>query len=575
MVKLYSSRVTVVEFSLLSINWRPLNVMLNAPLCLCMLHCDLQIPSSPSVPVSLNALYMLRVLTRTLRHIAVFSPLLDSRSISQDPAELKRTLEPQGLSELPKLLSGNLKLNVPVYTIYGASEDLTVLEKFKTGEYNVPNLHIISEDQTFALETPSGHTVRLMGLGGSLVLHRFFDNGDGTSTIAGTHGLMWTTAIQIGQLIQTVRKNFDPAEIRIFVSHSCPSKEGLLAQLAHSLRADFTISSGLHFIYGSSFNEFTTEPTFEHYCAKLAAARAQFMDIWDSVKAQITMLVENDPKQKMLLNLVLDIFEKMPSSSTSQPGGSNRNANNPNMDYLLSAYRNTWNFNLCDAQFGSLVLNVVDGRVAVEAKSEGFNFQYRKPKDSRKKFEKSAPARPLSHRSTPSAPSASAPNVTSAGTIASSAIASASAPNVSVASANAATPDSTEKNGESKADGEPEEEEIGDETTDGSDTTPSKPGLWIASISDEETLRSYFHEDDRALITGISLREAYNHPEKKFALVYFSTNEQAQQAMDRIDRERVGRVSIIGVRPPRGRGGFRGRGGGRGGRGGRGSIRRM
>jgi hypothetical protein len=530
---------------------------------------------------------------------------LDSKAIPQDAAELKRTLEPQRLSELPKFLSGNLKLNVPVYTIYGASEDLTVLEKFKSGEYSVPNLHIISEDQTFAIETPSGHTIRLMGLGGSLVLHRFFDNGDGASTIAGTHGLMWTTAIQVGQLIQTVRKSFDPAEIRIFVSHSCPSKEGLLAQLAHSLRADFTVSSGLHFIYGSSFNEFTTEPTFDHYCAKLASARAQFMDIWDSVKNQITVLVENDPKQKMLLNLVLDIFEKMPTAPIGSSGSSGNanngtasNTSNPNLDYLLSAYRNTWNFNLCDVQFGSLVLNIVDGRVAVESKSEGFNFQYRKPKDGRKRYEKPS-SKPLSHRSHTSTPDRQErgersdrersdrdkrePRAFSEKTGSGTQTASESVGDGKAEQSTSAEQSTTATlPGDATSENEPEhpedgeigdEEDIGEENADGDDTSSASPGLWIANGSDEETLRSYFNADDQVLITGISVKEAYNHPDKKFALVYFSTSEQAQQAMDRLDREKAGRVSIIGVRPSRGRGGFRGRGGGRGR--GRGGLRRM
>ena len=113
---------------------------------------------------------------------------------------------------------------MPVYTIYGAAEDLTVIEKFRAGEYKVPNLHIIDETTTHLISTPSGQNIRLFGLGGSLVLHRLFDNGDGVSTIAGSPGVMWTTVLQMGQLIRTARKNFDPTESSFCVSSAARTR---------------------------------------------------------------------------------------------------------------------------------------------------------------------------------------------------------------------------------------------------------------------------------------------------------------------------------------------------------------
>lgn len=482
-----------------------------------------------------------RISSRTLRHIASFSPLVDPSALPADNADLKRTLGATGLSELPSFLSGKSKLNVPVYTIYGASEDLAVVEKFRNGTYSVPNLHIVDETTTHGIDTGSGVNVRVMGLGGNLLLHRFFDNGDGASTIAGTYGLMWTTALQMGQLIQTVHKNFSPQEVRLFVCHPCPSREGLLAQLALSLRADFTVSSGLHFIYGSSFNEFTTGPTFDYFRGKLAAARAAFMDVWDTVRDQVMPLVEGEPKQKQLLQNCLEVIERMPTSST---GGGSSSAN----EYLLTAFRSMWNFNLCDSQYGTTLLNIVDGKFSVESKSEGFDFSFRKKSSVASSATASSTASPRPDEATPKS-------------------ATEELVNVNGGESSTATTTTTTK-------------------PQGPPPPPrDAPGVWVANGHvPEAELREFFAEEDREKITRVVIKEAYQHPEKKFALVYFSSAEEATKAIERVDNDKAGRVSLIspphyhshrgGSRGGTGRGGFhrgggpssfRGRGGARGG----------
>jgi hypothetical protein len=47
---------------------------------------------------------------------------------------------------------------------------------------------------------------------------------------------MWTTALQIGQLVDTAQKVFDTTETRILISHASPGREGILAQLALVLK---------------------------------------------------------------------------------------------------------------------------------------------------------------------------------------------------------------------------------------------------------------------------------------------------------------------------------------------------
>jgi hypothetical protein len=103
------------------------------------------------------------------------------------------------------------------------------------------------------------------------VFPRAVDNGEGVGTIAGGSGMVWATALQIGELVDSAQKVrvfafifslkppgkdlndsssshqvHDPTEIRILVTHSSVGREGLLAQLAMMLKADFTISGSLH-----------------------------------------------------------------------------------------------------------------------------------------------------------------------------------------------------------------------------------------------------------------------------------------------------------------------------------------
>lgn len=448
-----------------------------------------------------------RIAPKTLRHIAMFSPLVDPSSIPEPGHEAE--LSGDALSELPQFLSGELSLDVPVYTVYGASEDLVVIEQFKSGAYSVPNLHLIDESTSYQIPTHTGPAIRLFGLGGSLILHRFFDNGDGQSTIAGTPGLMWTTALQIGQLIQTVRSSFAANEIRLMVSHPCPSRESLLLLLATALRADFTISSGLHFIYGSSFNEYTTQPTPEHFAAKLQAGQTQFLDIWTSVKEQVEQLVESNTKHKQLLAYVLDVYQKMPLQASE--------------DAIISAYKNMWHYNLCDVEHGSLVLDVHNGRVATESKSQGFSFDYRQKRANA--FKEAMTSTKPHISDLPTTPGKSAPGT------------------------------------------------VNNSTT--TPLTPLPPGIWLAhgNVS-EEQIRSYFDEEDSKKIVSITFKESHKQPERKNASVVFESEADAKTALAKLDREKTGPASLLGVRAPRplgnrqsnpsfrGRGGFRRRGGG-------------
>ncbi|KAG6137838.1 hypothetical protein E4U24_001800 [Claviceps purpurea] len=324
-----------------------------------------------------------RIAEKTLKHVAQYSPLIPEpvkKAIQQGgngPVKTRFPASDLPLSELPLLLSGELKLDVPVYTVWGACEDVRVLEKFRSSEYRVPNLHIIDEARSMLLEI-GGVKLRLLGLGGAVVMHKLFDNGEGRTTIAGGQGTMWTTLLQMGELIDTAHRVYDPTETRVFITHASPAREGILNQLSVGLKADFSISAGLHFRYGSSYNEFSVNPTLDHYRGKLAASKASFNDVWETVKGEVEPAIAQNEAQQNLLRNALQIVEKMPSTAAGgNPFGGPVTGQAALGQVDESAFKNMWNFNLADAAFGYLVLEIQDGRIGTEMRAQGFNFSHR------------------------------------------------------------------------------------------------------------------------------------------------------------------------------------------------------
>ncbi|KAI1319656.1 ser/Thr protein phosphatase [Xylariaceae sp. FL0255] len=322
-----------------------------------------------------------RIAEKTLKHVAQYSPLISEsvkKAMSQ-PGPVKSKVQPDQLplSQLPQLIKGEIKLEVPVYTVWGACEDVRVLEKFRSNEYKVPNLHIIDENRSMLLEV-GGVKLRLLGLGGAVVMHKLFDNGEGRTTIAGGQGTMWTTLLQMGELVDTANRVYDPTETRVFITHASPAREGILNQLSVSLKADFSISAGLHFRYGSSYNEFSVNPTLDHYRGKLAASKASFNDVWETVKTEVEPAIQQNEAQQNLLKNALALVDKMPSTAAGgNPFGGPVGAPGSLGQVDESAFKNMWNFNLADAAFGWLVLEIQDGRIGTEMRAQGFNFSHR------------------------------------------------------------------------------------------------------------------------------------------------------------------------------------------------------
>ncbi|CCO33082.1 putative protein C16H5,12c [Rhizoctonia solani AG-1 IB] len=182
---------------------------------------------------------------------------------------------------------------------------------------------------------------------------------------------MWTTVLQIGELLDTARRVYDASETRLLVTHASPGREGILAQLALATRADLTVSAGLHFRHASSYNEFSVQEDMDGFRTKLVKGKETFDRVWESVKSQVETVV--DERQRILLESTLGMIERIPPPVP--PAGPNPTGPIPGEE---PAWKNCWNWNLCDASYGSLVLEVKDGRISGELKSQGFNYGYRK-----------------------------------------------------------------------------------------------------------------------------------------------------------------------------------------------------
>ena len=309
-----------------------------------------------------------RIHDRTLRHLAMYSPLIPNAqrhhllSPENSPATIRQTIDISMLSEFPRLLSGQIKLQVPVFTVAGACEDILILEKLRTGTYDIENLHLIDEATTRCLDV-GGIKLRLLGLGGAFVLHKMFDNGEGSATIAGGNGTIWTTTLQIGELVDTAQRVFDPTETRLLITHASPGREGIIASLALVLKADLTISAGLHFRYASSWNEFSVQGDYDGIRNKLRNGKDAFNRVWESVKSQVNTVI--DDHQRVLLDKALSVVDRVPPAiGQPAPGGGPFGTEDP-------SWKNCWNWNLCDAAFGSLILDIKEGRVSAELKSQG------------------------------------------------------------------------------------------------------------------------------------------------------------------------------------------------------------
>lgn len=387
-----------------------------------------------------------------LRHIVEFSPLLSDdlilkisklskvsgdsvHHLSNDNINLKTLLVDQHISQLPQFLNGELKLIVPVYTIYGMCEDSYVINKFRYGYYSIPNLHII-DDCAIHLIKIGGQSILLSGIGGSLSYHKLFHQGtthnfshiipagstnptafNNIIPISGDPGNIWITILQLGKFIQTLLKfseedsNEYNKSIKFFITHQSPTREPLLEHLSIFFKMDYTISNSLHFKYISSYNALTVNPSFETFKLKFADSRMKLSKIWSKVQKKYEKLLLQLPDKTLAtyVDVALTIYDKIPVSTKtsgdvediptlslstslletlqthSMQSSDMLSKHETNLvirnlnDLYYVAFQHSWHYNLCDVSQGQLLLTYDGntGRMSMNAISKGFDFKYR------------------------------------------------------------------------------------------------------------------------------------------------------------------------------------------------------
>ncbi|MDC1286790.1 metallophosphoesterase [Gammaproteobacteria bacterium] len=161
------------------------------------------------------------------------------------------------LSELHDYLSGQKLFEVPVYAVWGNHEDKVVVEKFRAGEFQVPNLHILDEERNYRLGS-----LHIFGLGGNIIPGpKLFE-----IPLAGERGQIWSSLSQMERLRQMVGKGPKVGDRRLLVTHVSPGKEPLVWRMAAHMRADLVVSGHMGAPYCTVWNEFAvrSERTSNH-----------------------------------------------------------------------------------------------------------------------------------------------------------------------------------------------------------------------------------------------------------------------------------------------------------------------
>lgn len=79
--------------------------------------------------------------------------------------------------------------------------------------------------------------------------------------------------------------------------------------------------------------------------------------------SQSSLLACRRPSQKVYLDKTLSAFARSPPQGAHGPTAEE------------SAWKNTWSWNLTDSTFGQLLLDVEDGRVSSEMRSQGSSWR--------------------------------------------------------------------------------------------------------------------------------------------------------------------------------------------------------
>ncbi|TPX47192.1 hypothetical protein SeMB42_g01446 [Synchytrium endobioticum] len=253
------------------------------------------------------------------------------------------------LSEMNDFVSGKSRFSVPVYVVYGPYEDIEIVDKLSSGQVTIPNLHVLHEGSPTRLS--SQPPILLMGLGGGLVKNAMYDHADGKLCHAGSGGSMWTTVLQIGQLVTDAAASAHGDEVKVFVS-SVDANEALISQIAMTVEADYCVcpsfSSPIATIY--NIGQGQTRRQLYEKCAEfdLSYQRIFSKHLRDQIE------VKASDYQRVLLKAGENVIKRLPASERD--------------------YSGYWNILLADAGNGFVMVDVQDHRLSLRLQNYGIPF---------------------------------------------------------------------------------------------------------------------------------------------------------------------------------------------------------
>lgn len=476
-----------------------------------------------------------------LAHVANSSRVVNGTDFHHMSEQNLRESVGSQLSELSVFLAGVKKFQVPVYVVYGGLEDVNVVQKFRNGTYNVPNLVLVDEHNAPLIE---GTKLRLLGFPGQFDLHKLLDVGEaaGESHVAGDGVNMWSTLWQLGELFHTARKTFDPTEIRVFLTATPPCDVFLLQYIAILLRTDFYLSGdqpnpptlNVHH-YGrhsrgpapyhvdqqsAYFQSYSTQGTgieFPVYNKRLQSGKDAFFKLWS--RSLPFVKKQSQPNQFKLLESTVSLLTSFPSSVVNT--------------HIERAYRSMWFFRLGPVDSTQAVLQyAANHSVSLRAQSAGFDFSQRQNAQTH--------SIPGTHTSGPEIESNldEEDDEEETGSITSAASAGDSEDLRSKKKKLRKEQESEERKEKQRLARERIEREK-------LDYTPF--GLWFRNGDrPAEEILGCLSEDDRNLNPKVVIKTTTKPQggKTKVALVFFQTAEQASQAYDRVDKDEAGTVSI-------------------------------
>lgn len=258
----------------------------------------------------------------------------DCRALT-DEARRAFVRERLPLSDLPRYLSGELRFELPVYAVWGNHEDVEVIRKFRSDAYRVENLILLHDEATCHLGN-----LHLFGLGGNfLVGAKLFQQA-----IAGGGGRVWSVLGQYERLLEAVRRNARPNEMRMLVSHVSPGKEPFITLLGAWSGSDWIVSGHMDPPFALVWNEFGVRSVRE--------AEGRLRDRIAEIEHAYADL---DPATSARNRTAMETFSSLPRTKVTVGRG----------EEVPAWYPRMWSANLPDAHTGYAVLDMADPSRAV------------------------------------------------------------------------------------------------------------------------------------------------------------------------------------------------------------------